>query len=323
LINIWQNINKGVSLIYSLIKQFILRKKFMLNTFQERLNFKLLLRNRINLQLSLQLLLVAILLLVSVIGAAQQPDNNVASDSALMPSIENDTTEVSNIESDNNGDETNEQVILPDTILINNQLLFPTGYHYNLQREKPYLYAKNLDSLLLAMQRNQAATYQAKFGRLSAIEMFFSAPATKLVFWIIALAFLAFIIIKLFFTQGFFQRQSATSNVKEITTEQDEHPGDKDYNRLVRLAIEKQDYRLATRYLYLQSLYKLITNGSISFAADKTNFQYLAELYGKPYHKEFASLTLQYEYVWYGGFSINEMLFKNIQSSFTKFNQAI
>jgi hypothetical protein len=79
-------------------------------------------------------------------------------------------------------------------------------------------------------------------------------------------------------------------------------------------------YRLATRYLYLQSIQKLNAAGAISFTADKTNSEYLNELTGKPYKPAFTSLTLNYEYVWYGEFLIEEPAFIQLQERFKKFN---
>jgi hypothetical protein len=75
--------------------------------------------------------------------------------------------------------------------------------------------------------------------------------------------------------------------------------------------------------LYLQSLYRLISLGEVSFATDKTNNQYLAELAAKPYQQAFSDITLQYEYAWYGGFAIDENRFANIQQSFANFNNQL
>jgi len=36
---------------------------------------------------------------------------------------------------------------------------------------------------------------------------------------------------------------------------------------------------------------------------------------------EFASLTLQYEYIWYGEYPIDERLFEQIQGGFSQFNK--
>ena len=74
-----------------------------------------------------------------------------------------------------------------------------------------------------------------------------------------------------------------------------------DYNKLFLEAINRNDYRLAIRYLYLGSLKQLHQAQFIEWKKDKTNYEYLGEL---PKYKQmdFRSLYSIYEYVWYGEF---------------------
>ena len=57
--------------------------------------------------------------------------------------------------------------------------------------------------------------------------------------------------------------------------------------------------------------------------ADKTNYQYVQELYGKSYKNDFAALTLNYEYIWYGEFEIEEAAFLRISNHFEKFQNQL
>jgi hypothetical protein len=262
-----------------------------------------------------------LLLFCSLTMQAQDKEKYLYQDSSILYPQDNDADTVEKATDSSEGEE--EQSIVADTILVNNGLYTPKDSVIAIKREKSFAYATILDSLLKDMQQKQDVNYAANTNRLSAIDRFFSARLTKLVFWTIAALLLSFIIIKLFFTEGFFQRKSTGSKVKELESEEDTAPDAKDYKRLINAAIEKRDYRLATRYLYLQSLYRLIELGAVSFATDKTNHQYLVELAAKPYQQAFADLTRQYEYAWYGGFTIDENRFTSIQQSFANFNNQL
>jgi len=135
--------------------------------------------------------------------------------------------------------------------------------------------------------------------------------------------FFFFVLYKLFFTQGFFQRSYATTNVTVLADDTQNLSKTADYTKLIAGAISNKNYRLAVRYHYLQTLQKLSLKEIIQFASDKTNYQYVNELAGKPYKKAFASLTLSYEYVWYGAFEIDENIFSAIQNQFKQFNAEV
>lgn len=94
-----------------------------------------------------------------------------------------------------------------------------------------------------------------------------------------------------------------------------------DFDEQLAIAMQNRNYRLVVRLLYLKTLKKLTDQHLIDWQPEKTNQDYVAELTDKPYHQEFAALTNQFEYVWYGEFYINEASFNIIQQSFQAFNQ--
>lgn len=286
---------------------------FVLPIFKNGLLFNLTMQHLLKFILPLLLLLFACTAM-----QAQDKEKYLYQDSSVL--YPQDTDTVAKI-TDSTEDE--EIAIVADTILVNNGLYIYKDSAIAIKKEKPFAYATILDSLLKDMQQKQDVNYAVNTNRLSAIDRFFSATLTKIVFWTIAALLLSFIIIKLFFTRGVFRRSSASNNVQVLATDEDAAPDTRDYKRLINAAIQNKDYRLATRYLYLQSLYRLIALGAVSFATDKTNNQYLAELATKPYRQAFATLTLQYEYAWYGGFAISENSFAVIQQSFTNFNNQL
>jgi len=211
---------------------------------------------------------------------------------------------------------------LADTLLKNNQLSIDPDSIQTLRNSRSFAYSKNLDSLLLAYQQAHEKEEDHPKSR-SLLERFFSSEITKYFFWMLAAVFVAFVLYKLFFTEGFFQRSYAKSNVTPLEDESNELSKTADYAKLVALAVSKGDYRLAVRYHYLQTLQKLSLKGLIQFASDKTNYEYVRELSGKSFKNDFAALTLNYEYVWYGEFEVDEMIFNTIQNKFNQFNNEV
>jgi hypothetical protein len=207
-----------------------------------------------------------------------------------------------------------------DTVLRNKQLSIVNDSAEALKKTVAFAYAKNLDSILKAIQQQKNKQVAPAEVKTSWLEKFFFSPFTKVFFWTLAAFFIGFILYKLFFTQGFFQRQPVKSKVTVLPEEEDRLFSTKDYNKLITQAVANKDYRLAVRYHYLQTLQKLAAKGTIQFTADKTNYQYIREIFGKPYKDEFVSLTLYYEYAWYGRFEMNEVMFTTIENNFKQFN---
>lgn len=193
----------------------------------------------------------------------------------------------------------------------------------SLKNTPDFAYAKNLDSLLKVLQKEESNADQTEQSTPSPLEFFFSSPITKIFFWSVACLFIGFILHRLFYAEGFFQRHTLKTIVTVLPDEAEHLSATTDYSKFIDLAILNKNYRLAVRYHYLQTLQKLAAKGSIQFAADKTNYQYVKELADKPYKNEFARLTLAYEYAWYGGFVTDEILFTALQANFKNFNNLL
>ncbi|MGY0392818.1 DUF4129 domain-containing protein [Bizionia sp. KMM 8389] len=96
-----------------------------------------------------------------------------------------------------------------------------------------------------------------------------------------------------------------------------------DFDNLISSALEDENYRLATRYLYLKTL-KLLTNKNIiDWHYDKTNSDYLSEITDTDIKQEFERISYIYDYVWYGEFSINRDIFSKNQIHFNSLNNQI
>lgn len=85
---------------------------------------------------------------------------------------------------------------------------------------------------------------------------------------------------------------------------------------LAQKAIANKQYRLATRYLFIDTLAKLEERGLIQRMARKTNQQYLNELKQPELKELLAAAMLQFEYVWYGEFTPSEEQFQRIYKTF-------
>lgn len=260
---------------------------------------------------------------------AQQADNYIYKDTSILNSNSSLTDKMVAQESNNenssseNATANNFETFTADTSLIRNQLFITKDNARSLKNEKQLAYAQKLDSLLKELQKNQAANLATTTNRFSFLISFFSATLTKIIFWLLAAFLVVFIIVKLFFAEGVFLRKSATALVKTLEEQEKHDPVSVDYNRLLNTAINKKDYRLATRYLYLQSLQKLIIAGAITYSQDKTNHQYLMEINNQPYRQEFSLLTLHYEYAWYGDFLMEETGFTILEKKFISFNKQV
>jgi len=157
----------------------------------------------------------------------------------------------------------------------------------------------------------------------SSSNSFLNSFPVKIFFWLIAIFFIGFILYKLFFKGGLFTKGNRKHGDEPVAEEPEKLNEYTTYNELIHEAELKNDYNLAIRYLYLQSLKKLSDRELILFSPDKTNKFYVQELSGNASQSEFASLTLNYEYVWYGKFALNRYRYQQLKQEFISFNKKI
>ena len=246
-------------------------------------------------------------------SAMLQKQNEVIADSAIFPV------------QDNNSQTGNGDLQQPvDTTIFYKQLSVSSDTIGNWKTSKGFEYAKYLDSLLNEKQNKKTVRSDDNVQTgPSWLDNVFASPATRIFFWTLAGIFILFILYKLFLTEGVFKKpaknnQSATPEVSEETI-----TGKSDFDTNINQAIRNGNYRLAIRYQYLKTLHKLADKHLIELAADKTNYQYVREISHRSYQNDFASLTLNYEYVWYGEFNIDESIYHKIAPRFSGFNQKI
>ncbi|GGI57205.1 hypothetical protein [Winogradskyella haliclonae] len=91
-----------------------------------------------------------------------------------------------------------------------------------------------------------------------------------------------------------------------------------DFDTLISNALKENNFRLATRYMYLKSLKALSAKGVIEWHFDKTNNDYLREIKDNQVKSLFKRASYIYDYVWYGEFPINETDFNQNKNDFNQ-----
>ncbi len=205
-----------------------------------------------------------------------------------------------------------------------------------INNDKGFYYKKYMDSLLRAIEarlknmeerrnrdsiRRSGQSGKGQLRRETYIDDgIFSGSGLGIIFWILAIALFGYIVFKLFLSNASFFSGNRKNIAASIKADAEENTSDPD--AMIRNAIRNGNYRIAVRYLYLQTLIRLSEKKFIRVNSNKTNYEYVTEVKNQKFANEFASLTLKYEYVWYGEYPVDEKLFEQIHGSFTQFNKS-
>ena len=230
-----------------------------------------------------------------------------------------------------------EVVYYPDTLKQKYRSIIHDSV-YAINTDKGFYYKRYMDSLLRAMEvrlkkieerRYRDSIKNNRSGRSGTArsrreiyidEGVFSGSVLGIIFWILAIALFGYIVFKLFLSNASFFSRSRKNLSANINVETEEDANDPD--AMLRNAIKNGNYRLAIRYLYLQTLIRLSEKRFIQVNSNKTNYEYVREVRNQKFAGDFASLTLKYEYVWYGEYPVDERLFEQIHGSFIQFNKS-
>ena len=90
----------------------------------------------------------------------------------------------------------------------------------------------------------------------------------------------------------------------------------KDLSVLIEEAEAKGNYRLASRYLFLNILKHLKDNHFIEYQFQKTNADYKSEITHQDIKSNFSYASRFYEFVWYGNFKLEVDDFKTAKTRF-------
>jgi hypothetical protein len=146
---------------------------------------------------------------------------------------------------------------------------------------------------------------------------------SKLIWFLVIAGFVAILIwflassnIKLFRKKPVF----IVDEAQEIT---EENIFSLNYEREIRKAMDQQNYRLGIRLWYLFVLTELAQRNIIEFKHERTNSEYIHQLYGTTYYKDFFRLTRSFEYIWYGRFELTPDIYARLQNDFLNFKQQL
>lgn len=140
----------------------------------------------------------------------------------------------------------------------------------------------------------------------------------------VLLGVLVFILIKFFLKVN--SRRLANSNANEntVSLSEEEHIiKNEDIQELIKKALQEGNYRLAVRYYYLHILKLLSERELIAWELQKTNDDYQKELEKSAFSEHFDTITRLYDYVWYGGFTIDETKYNKAAIEFTTLQKNI
>jgi hypothetical protein len=91
----------------------------------------------------------------------------------------------------------------------------------------------------------------------------------------------------------------------------------------IQRAIERKDFRFATRMMFLSVLRELADRNIIQYNEKRTNLDYMMQLQGTEFFQDFFRITRNFEYTWYGQFDPGEDGFQLIKSSFDNFKKRL
>jgi hypothetical protein len=95
------------------------------------------------------------------------------------------------------------------------------------------------------------------------------------------------------------------------------------YEEQIRLAISREDFRLAVRLWFLRTLKTFSDKQLVHWKIDKTNSDYYYELSGTTYQEEFGDVSKVYDYIWYGEFPVDKMSYQKAEEKFRGLNRKI
>ncbi len=272
---------------------------------------------------------ISLLFLFFIPDAMAQDKKYIYRDSSLLQQDETDQPTNRIVTIDQSAEETVSDITVdavlekPDTSLYLNELLISTDSVAAWKKRKEFAYMNNIDSLLKARANKKKDVPSATPAGRGFFNNILNSSFLQFFFWTAALAFVLFIVYRLFLAEGVFKLRTMTIKNGDAEVEEEIINEETDFDAMIRQALQNNNHRQAVRYQYLRTLHTLAGKKFITLSPDKTNYQYVRELSNRDHQNDFASLTLNYEYVWYGEFSIDQILYQKIETGFTNLNKKL
>ena len=140
----------------------------------------------------------------------------------------------------------------------------------------------------------------------------------------ILIAILLFLLIKFFLNVNARALTYSKKNQTIVALSEDEHIiKNEDIDQLIQQALKDRNYRLAIRYYYLLLLKTLGHKEYIVWELQKTNDDYIKEIKAQDLKEHFSRITRLYDYIWYGGFDLDEANYQIAEATFLKLKKSL
>jgi hypothetical protein len=147
--------------------------------------------------------------------------------------------------------------------------------------------------------------------------------------WKNAMVVLLFVLVALaivLIIYAFFGKQYFAKPEQKLQEEQDNWEDVEAFSawdKAIADALSNNDYRLATRILYLQTLQQLNDTNWIQYSKEKLSNHYLQKLYGTQLYQPFTQCNKYFDYVWYGKYPLTEQSFADIRAQFIQLQNQV
>ena len=154
-------------------------------------------------------------------------------------------------------------------------------------------------------------------GRREDISIPWAGPVLKTVSYIIIICVVGFLLYYVTKNITFGSRIERSEVRNDDLAKPVENIAELDIEALLEQARREGNFKLAVRLYYLGLLKKMNALGLITWKKDKTNRDYLSELFARDlYYKEMQKLTFSYEAVWYGEHTLEGESFQRLTDQF-------
>ena len=148
---------------------------------------------------------------------------------------------------------------------------------------------------------------------------FSGSPILQTILWLVIIGgFLTFLLIYLGNSNsGLFRKSRSVGDEDENAETSDIFSIN--FQAEIAKAAAAENFRLATRLMFLQLLRIMSDTGIIQYSQDSTNLDYMMQLRGTRHYEEFFRLARHYEYSWYGQFGLDREKYNLIKKAFDNF----
>jgi cell division protein FtsL len=144
---------------------------------------------------------------------------------------------------------------------------------------------------------------------------------TEIVLLFSMIALVIVMIIYAFFGKKYFKNKQ--ENVQQEILDFENVDTFSEWEKSINEAVANQDYRLAIRILYLQTLQILNDKNKIIYRKEFPNSIYLAKLFNTSLYLSFYELTRYFDYVWYGRYTVSQNTYHQAYAQFQIFQNSI